>query len=168
MRSGLSISSSAFPIRSSGCRQRISHLGAAFLTALLVVTGCSRSAPVHPLVSAKNGNITIPLAEVRDGTVHFYTFKAGGRQTNFFVRTDRNGRISACFDACFTCYKQKKGYAVQGTDLVCRECDMHFGAADEHWDNSKGCSPILLKSRIEGDSLVIDADLLVTGQKLFP
>ncbi len=168
MRSGLSISGNTLSMPAANRMYRIGCLILFLLTGFLLIPGCSRSAPVHPLVSAKDGEVAIPLAEVSDGTVHFYTFKAGGKQTNFFVRTDRNRRVSACFDACFTCYKHKKGYAVQGADLVCRECEMHFGIADEHWDNSKGCSPILLKSRIERDRLVIDADLLVTGQKLFP
>jgi uncharacterized membrane protein len=44
---------------------------------------------------------------------------------------------------------------------------MKFRLADEHWDNSRGCSPISLKSRIEKDEVVIMTEDLEKGQRLF-
>lgn len=151
-------------IRSFGRRL----LSAAFFLVLSAsFVSCGSSAPVHPFVQEKDGKVIIPLSEVNDGRVHFYTFKKAGKQTNFFVRTDDKEKVDAHFDACFTCYKHKKGYRVEGSDLVCNECGMHFPIAAEQWDNSQGCSPILLKSSIEGEQLVIDTELITKGSRLF-
>ncbi len=138
-----------------------------FLVLSAAFISCGSSAPVHPLVQEKDGKVIIPLSEVNDGKVHFYTFKKSGKKTNFFVRTDSSGKVDAYFDACFTCYKHKKGYRVEGSDLVCNECGMHFPIAAEQWDNSQGCSPILLKSTIDNGQLVMDTELLKKGSKLF-
>ena len=98
---------------------------------------------------------------------HFYTYKHSGKRINFFVRTDGAGALSAYFDACFTCYKNKKGYRVEGTDLVCNECNLSFRLADQRWDNSRGCSPILIKSGIRDKALVIQVSDLEKGARLF-
>ncbi|MEW6108938.1 MAG: Fe-S-containing protein [Nitrospirota bacterium] len=129
--------------------------------------GCSRLPAEHTRVTAKDGETRLPLNEVNDGKVHFYTYKKSGKRINFFVRTDGNNNLSAYFDACFTCNKFKKGYRVEGTDLVCNECGLKFGIADEKWDNSQGCSPIMLRSRIDSGYLVIRADDVEKGSRLF-
>jgi uncharacterized membrane protein len=137
------------------------------LLILFMSGGCGKQPALHQIVTPKDGAIRIPVGEVHDGKVHFYTYKKSGTRINFLVRTDGNDNISACFDACFTCYKHKKGYKQEGTDLVCNECGMRFRLADEHWDNSQGCSPISIKSRIENNELVIMAGDLEKGQRLF-
>lgn len=137
------------------------------LVLALFFTGCSKLPAEHPRVTAKEGFIKIPVSETNDGKVHFYTYKKSGKRINFFVRTDGRGVLSASYDACFTCYKHKKGYRVEGADLVCNECSMKFKIADERWDNSQGCSPILLKSKVDKDYLTIKAEDIERGSKLF-
>ena len=75
-----------------------------FLMGLFIISGgCSNDLPEeHKVVQARDGVIMIPLKELNDGKVHFYTYKQKGQPINFFVRTDDAGHISACFDACFT------------------------------------------------------------------
>jgi uncharacterized membrane protein len=94
-------------------------------------------------------------------------YTQGGRQINFFVRTDAKGTVSSNFDACYTCYKQKKGYRQERPDLICNECRMKFGLSDETWETKGGCDPILLKSTIEGDNLIIEVAVIEKGRKLF-
>ncbi len=137
------------------------------LPCLSLILGCSRLPAEHKVVKEEAGEIKIPLSEINDGKVHFFTFKKSGKRINFFVRTDGAGNLSAYFDACFTCYKHKKGYRVEGTDLICNECNLKFRLADERWDNSKGCSPIQLKSRIADGSLTIAAEDAGKGDRLF-
>jgi uncharacterized membrane protein len=139
----------------------------AVLSVLLFSFGCGKQPVEHKVVTPESGVIRIPVSEVHDGKVHFFTYKKSGKRINFFIRTDGKDNLSACFDACFTCYKHKKGYKQEGTDLTCNECSMKFRLADEHWDNTQGCSPIAIKSRTENNEVVIMAADLEKGQKLF-
>ncbi len=141
-----------------------------FIFLLCVVVfqlGCGKKMAQYPDAPVRDNKIIIPLHDVRDGRAHFFTYTRGGRQINFFVRTDAKGTVSSYFDACYTCYKQKKGYRQEGADLICNECGMKFNISDETWQAQGGCDPILLKSSIEGEQLVIDTDVIEKGLKLF-
>jgi uncharacterized membrane protein len=142
---------------------------ACFLLALFmaVLGGCSKLPAEYKTLRATDGEVRIPLSEVNDGKVHFYTYKKSGKRINLLVRTDCDGDLSVYFDACFTCYKHKKGYRDEGTDLVCNECSMRFGLADKKWDNTGGCSPILLKSTITDGFITIKTEHIEKGSKLF-
>jgi uncharacterized membrane protein len=146
---------------------RLSALFSPAFFLLLLLVSCGKQPAEHKVVTPKDGAIRIPVSEVHDGKVHLFTYKKSGKRINFFIRTDGKDSLSACFDACFTCYKHKKGYRQEGTDLVCNECSMKFRLADEHWDNSRGCSPIALKSRIDNNEMVIMTEDLERGGKLF-
>ncbi|GAB4489164.1 MAG: hypothetical protein OHK006_20540 [Thermodesulfovibrionales bacterium] len=138
------------------------------LTGLLFIAcACGAKPADYPHPKAEGGKVIIPLSEVADGKAHFYTYRAGGKQVNFFVRTADDGTVSAHFDACFTCYKKKKGYRLEDDNLVCNECAMTFPLGAKEWDSSQGCSPILLKSKIEENRLVIETELLDKGARLF-
>jgi uncharacterized membrane protein len=129
--------------------------------------GCSGLPKEHQKIIATDNEIKIPMNEINDGKVHFFTYRKSGKRINFFVRTDSKGDLSAYFDACLTCYKHKKGYRTEGTDLTCNECSMNFRLADAKWDNTKGCSPILIKSVIEKGHLIIVTDNIEKGGRLF-
>jgi uncharacterized membrane protein len=134
---------------------------------LLVLFSCSTQEAKYPVVKADGSIVKIPLKDVSDGRVHFFSFKSGGKNINFFVRMDGAGKLHTCFDACFTCYKFKKGYRVEGTDIVCNECGTKFRLADEVWKDVGGCAPIALPSAINGDFILINASDLKRGEKLF-
>jgi len=153
-------------IKSRGVFRLLPLFSSMFLV-ILFLDGCGKQPVEHQVVSPKNGAVRIPVSEVHDGKVHFFTYKKSGKRINFFIRTDGKDNLSACFDACFTCYKKKKGYRQQGTDLVCNECNLKFRLADEHWDTSQGCSPIQIKSRIEKGEIVIMTDDIEKGGRLF-
>jgi len=128
--------------------------------------GCSKLPVEHRVVTVRDGMILIPLDEVNDGKVYFFTYKKSGKRINFFVRMDGKGNLSTYFDACYICYKKKKGYRMEGTDIVCNECNLKFRLADEVWEN-KDCSPILLKNKIENGNLIIKTEDIEKGAKLF-
>ena len=134
---------------------------------LLVLFSCSSQEAKYPVVKAEGGIVKIPVKDVNDGRVHFFTFKSGGKNIYFFVRMDGAGKLHTCFDACFTCYKLKKGYRVEGTDIVCNDCGTKFRLADEVWKNVGGCAPISLPSLINGDFVLIKLSDLKGGEKLF-
>jgi uncharacterized membrane protein len=147
------------------------YLTEALVVILLVIfsffTGCSKLPAEHQLIEATGGEIRIPVSAVSDGKVHFYTYRKSGKRINFLVRTDGAGRLSTYFDACFTCYKNKKGYRCEGTDLVCNECNTRFRLADEQWHHEGGCSPIALTSSIGKDFIIIKTADLEAGERLF-
>ena len=142
-------------------------VGIVVLCSLLILSGCSKKLTQYPDASVHDNKIIVPLRDVRDGKAHFFTYTGGGGQINFFVRTDAKGAVSSYFDACYTCYKHKKGYRQEGSELICNECGMKFGLSDETWPAKGGCDPILLKSTIEGDNLIIEAAVIEKGAKLF-
>ena len=141
----------------------------AFIAVLCIplIAGCGKKLAQYPEAPVQGERIVIPLDTVKDGKAHFYTYSRGGRQINFFVRADAKGTVSSYFDACYTCYKQKKGYREEGSDLVCNECSMRFGLAEEEWDAKGGCDPIPLKSTIEDRKLIIESGVIERGVKLF-
>lgn len=137
------------------------------LTLLLLLTGCGKQPALYQNAPVQDNRIVIPLNDVKDGRAHFYTYRKSGKNVNFFIRTDGKGTVSSYYDACFTCYKKKKGYRQEGSDLICSECGMKFGLAEEKWLEKDGCDPINLKSTIEGNNIVIDTAVINKGAKLF-
>ena len=133
----------------------------------LLAAGCGPEAPVHELVQAAGGEISIPLSRVGDGEVHFFTYRHDGKNVNFLIRTDGSGKLQAHLDACFSCYRYRRGYVVEGDDLVCIACRLAYSTEDEVWDFIGACAPISVHSTIEANSLVIKDRLLVRAAKYF-
>jgi uncharacterized membrane protein len=127
---------------------------------------CSKSPPQHEIVKSSGNKIILPLEKVNDGKAHFFTYKKSGKRINFFIRTDGNGNLISHFDACYLCNKHKKGYRVEETDLVCNECEMRFGLADETWKDTN-CSPIVFRNQQENNNIIIETSVLERGAKLF-
>ena len=135
--------------------------------AISVLDGCERQAPEHPIVVPRGDRVSIPLAAVNDGGVHFFTFKHEGKNVNFFVRTDGSGNLQAHFDACYSCFKYKLGYVHEGDQVVCIACRIGYDLADVVWDYIGACAPINLKSRIAGQYMVIKRTWLEKGERFF-
>jgi uncharacterized membrane protein len=127
---------------------------------------CSKTPLQHELVKPSGDKIILPLEKINDGKVHFFTYKKSGKHINFLIRTDIRGNLVSHFDACYVCYKHRKGYRVEETDLVCNECDMRFGISEETWQDTN-CSPIVFRNKLESNSLVIETSVLEKGAKLF-
>lgn len=140
---------------------------AATLLMLLAGSGCGGTAPEHQKVVARDGAVCLPRAIVADGKVHFYTFVHDGRNVNFLVRTDGNGRIHSHLDACYSCYKYKLGFVVEDRDVVCIACRLAYHIEDEIWSYIGACAPISIHSSVEGDEVVIEERLLVQAAKYF-
>ena len=137
------------------------------ISVLVLLTGCNTQPALYQNAPVIDSRIVIPLNDISDGKVHFYTYKKSGKHINFFIRTDGKGTVSSYYDACFTCYKKKKGYRQEGSVIICNECSMKFSLADEKWEEKDGCNPIYLKSIIEGNNIIIDTAVIEKGAKLF-
>ena len=135
--------------------------------ALPMLAGCERQAPEYPVVVPAADRVNIRLAEVNNGGVHFFTYKHGGKNINFFVRTDGSGKLQAHFDACYSCFKYKLGYVREGNEMVCIACRIGYDLDDVVWDYVGACAPINLKSGIAGNHLVIKRSRLEKGERFF-
>ena len=135
--------------------------------ALPLLSGCERQAPEHPVVVSNGDRVRIQLAMVNNGGVHFFTYKHSGKNINFFVRTDGSGALQAHFDACYSCFKYKLGYVHEGNEVVCIACRIGYNLADVVWDYVGACAPIILKSGIAGNHLVIERSRLEKGKRFF-
>jgi len=140
-----------------------------FLALFLVVPvgACSQRAPTYDLIHPDKESVRIPRSRIADGRVHFYTFEHKGKNVNFLVRTDGKGTAHAHLDACFACYRYKRGFVVEDSNLVCIACRLEYGISDEVWDYIGACAPIPVHSSIEGDDLIIETSILARASRYF-
>jgi uncharacterized membrane protein len=119
------------------------------------------------VVTANAGQVAIPLQQVNDGKAHYFSYKGGGATINFFVLKSGDGVIRAAFDACDVCYRAKKGYRQEGSEMVCVNCNMRF-ASDKINEVKGGCNPAPLERTIAKDQLLIAEAALLSGARYFP
>jgi uncharacterized membrane protein len=134
---------------------------------LLLGWGCGRDAPEHQKVAAREGAVRLQRIAVDDGEVHFFTFAYQGKNVNFLVRRDGNGALHSHLDACYSCFKYKRGFVVEERDVVCTACRLAYHIDDEFWDTIGACAPIPIHHVIDGESVVIDERVLEQAARYF-
>jgi uncharacterized membrane protein len=140
---------------------------AAVVFSVILAWGCTRGAVEHPKVVAEGDVVRLDLESVDDGRVHFFTFVHDGKNVNFLIRTDGAGRLHSHLDACYSCFKYKRGFVVEDQDLVCIACRLAYHIDDEFWDFIGACAPIPIHSSIDDGDLVIDERILVEAARYF-
>lgn len=108
------------------------------------------------ILRAQNGEVRVPLAGLRDASMHFYTADVNNVAVRFFVIHEGSGDYVVALDACQIC--GWSGYRQQGQNVVCRNCGatIYIPSIGE----KGGCNPIPVKSSIEGGSVVVDLSAL--------
>jgi uncharacterized membrane protein len=134
---------------------------------VLAAGACSQDPPTHQLVRLDGDSVQIPTSSVNDGEVHFFTFEHDGKNVNFLVRADGNGVLHAHLDACYACYRYKRGFVVEGPHLVCIACRLEYAITDEVWDYIGACAPISIHSSVKGDQLEIGKSVLSRAARYF-
>lgn len=115
------------------------------------------TAPVRAQVLvAQNGQVNIPLSELTDSSLHFYTADVSGTVIRFLVIHKQNGDFAAALDACQIC--GTAGYRQEGQNVICRNCGaaIYIPSIGE----SGGCNPIAVKSSVEGGQVIVDVSAL--------
>ncbi len=92
-------------------RQRRWSFAAAVLCLLVVLSFAAEyayarvaAAPVHAqLLTAQDGIVRIPLSELTDSSLHFYTADVNGSVIRFLVIHKQNGDYATALDACQIC-----------------------------------------------------------------
>jgi high-affinity iron transporter len=80
--------------------------------------------PAKTLI-AQDNLVRIPLSELTDSSLHFYTADVDGSVIRFLVIHKLNGDYAVALDACQIC--GTAGYRQEGQSVICRNC----GAAKE-------------------------------------
>src|ERR1700720_4476116 len=115
------------------------------------------NAPVQatPLV-AQNGEVRIPLSQVMDTSLHYYTAEVNQADIRLLVIHKLNGDYATALDACQIC--GAVGYRQEGQNVICRNCGaaIYIPSIGE----SGGCNPIAVKSRVENGEVVVDLSAL--------
>ncbi len=107
-------------------------------------------------LTAEDNQVRIPLSDLTDSSLHFYTADVDGSVIRFLVIHRLNGDYAAALDACQIC--GTAGYRQEGQSVICRNC----GAAIyiPSIGQSGGCNPISVKSRVEGGEVIVDLSAL--------
>lgn len=106
--------------------------------------------PATP-VDLSSGEVRLPLARFAGGDLQRFVARVGERDVRFFGVEIDDGEVTVAFDACLIC--GDKGYIQDGGVITCLHC--HSAIHPPTIGQPGGCNPIPLKSRIEGDEVVI-------------
>jgi len=118
-------------------------------------------------VKSSNGMITVQVATLADGKAHFYKFEDGGKEIAFFAVKASDGSYKTAFDACDSCYRDKKGYEQQGDKMNCKNCNQKFAINRLGPNATGGCNPGYLPHQQNGGVISIKASDLKIGAKYF-
>jgi len=145
-------------------RRRVTQLGG-LVTALLVIgilvggvvlqPGPPPKAAALAVTPSADGAISLSLASVSDGQIHFFEVAdpSKGGMLRFFTIKKPDGTMQACMDACEIC--GDLGYYQDTNGLNCRNCGAPINLPT--LGQTGGCNPIPVASRTEGDILKVDA-----------
>ena len=120
----------------------------------------------YPLVEAIDGAVRLPLATFDDRLAHYYTYMHDDAPIEFFVLKSKDGVVRAAFNACDVCYPARRGYRLEGDEVVCLNCGRRF-PTDQINVVRGGCNPSPLERSIKGDTLVIRVSDIIAGAGYF-
>ncbi|HTV58457.1 MAG TPA: Fe-S-containing protein [Verrucomicrobiae bacterium] len=125
-------------------------------TAEFVYARAAAAPPDATPLTAVNAQVRIPISEITQGSLHFFTADVNGTVTRFLVVHKVNGEYGVALDACQIC--GPVGYRLEGQNLICRNC----GAAIyiPSIGQRGGCNPIGVKSKFEDGEIVVDLSAL--------
>jgi len=145
-------------------RQRRWSFAAAILCIAVVLTFAAefvyaRAAAAPPeatSLTATDGQVRIPISEITEGSLHYFTADVNGSVMRFLVVHKINGEYGVALDACQIC--GWAGYRQEGQNLICRNCGaaIYIPSIGERG----GCNPIGVKSRLEDGEIVVDLSAL--------
>ena len=144
-------------------KQRRWMIGAASLciavilvfTADFVYARVAAAPPDAQLVQADAGIVHIPIAEVNDNKLHFFSVTMDGTVMRFIVIRKPDGWGTA-LDACRIC--GRAGYRQDGQNVICRNCGSAIYVPTI--GQAGGCNPVGFPSHVEGGTLVIQLTAL--------
>lgn len=132
-------------------------LSSVFLTSFLLLGSCS-SQPKYGTPPVLGSDIVIDIPSLPLELPKFFTFMVRERKVSFFLLKLNNG-VFAFFDACASCYPQKRGYGYKDGQVICRACNMRFSIYKLE-KGLGGCYPIRINGEIRGTNYHIPLSIL--------
>jgi uncharacterized membrane protein len=142
---------------------------AGVLLGICIIAAVIASPMVRPRCTQISGSttLTIPLAKLARGAVHFFCYRDNaGDQVRFVLARGADGRMQSVFDACRQCYKFHRGYTSSGAELICRLCGNRYKIKDMHVGKAS-CVPVSLPVAQNGDAVRVKITDLKNGRSLF-
>jgi FTR1 family protein len=132
------------------------------LAAQFVYARAAAAPPDARLLAPQGSQLRIPLTDLNDSNLHFYSVDLQGSVIRFLVIRKRNGDYGTALDACQICGAQ--GYRQEGSNIICRNCAaaIYIPSIGE----SGGCNPIGVKSHVVGGEVVVDLSALADAAAL--
>jgi hypothetical protein len=132
----------------------------------LLVSAATHGHDPYPLVVADDREVRLPLSMFDDRKAHHYTYMHDGRPIEFFVLKSQDGVVRVAFNACDVCFESRRGYTQDGDEMICNNCGRRF-PADQINVVHGGCNPSPLDRTVQGDTLVITVEDIITGLDYF-
>ena len=133
------------------------------LTADFIYARAAAAPPSARALIPLGEQVRIPLGEVSDSDLHFYTVEIKGSTVRFLV-IRKPGGWGTALDACLIC--GPAGYRQEGSNVICRNCAAAIYIPSI--GDTGGCNPIGVHSRIEGNELVIELAALSQASTQVP
>ena len=132
------------------------------LAAQFVYARAAAAPPDAKLLTPQGSQVRIPLTDMNDSNLHFYSVDFQSSVIRFLVIRKHNGDYGTALDACMICGAQ--GYRQEGSNVICRNCAaaIYIPSIGE----SGGCNPIGVKSHVEGGEVVVDLSALADAASL--
>lgn len=144
-------------------KQRRWSFAAATLCAVVIIslaadfayTRVTNAQSPATILRAQDGEVLVPLSQLHDAKMHFYTADANDIAVRFFI-IHYGAEYVVALDACEIC--GWAGYRQDGQNVVCRNCGsaIYIPSIGE----KGGCNPIPVRSGIQGNNVVIDISAL--------
>lgn len=151
-------------------RQRAWSFAAAILCSMVVVSLAAEfayaramNAPIPgKMLAVENNHVRIPLSELTDSSLHFYTADVNGTTIRFLVIHKTNGDYATALDACQIC--GRSGYRQEGQNIICRNCgaSIYVPSIGDHG----GCNPIPVTSTVAGGEVIVDLTALANATSM--
>jgi len=114
-------------------------------------------------LTVTGGVARIPVSTVSDGQLHRFMIQSEGTSVRIIAIRRPDASIAVAFDACQICGSQ--GYYQKGPNVICKNCSSAINIPTI--GQPGGCNPVPLESKVEGDQVVIPAEKLLPGSRLF-
>jgi uncharacterized membrane protein len=123
------------------------------LGAAALIAACS-SEQRFPRPPTRGEDVVIQVASLPLEIPQFYSYRAKGKEVNFFVLRMQD-RVLSFLDACLTCYPSKLGYDSKEGYVVCRACNTTYSVYKLE-KGLGGCYPIRIEGAQVGDAYRIE------------
>lgn len=136
-----------------------------FTVCLFIFSACAQREKAE-IVVPSGDSVAIDGKGIAPGEAKFFRYDFRGREIRFIAGRTEAGSFVTAFDACATCYVNKKGYRGEPGCVVCNECGSRFKLSEME-KGLGNCVPVNLPHHALGDKIIISLGDLQAGWKWF-